>query len=368
MRHSSARFLVALVCALGIASPVAASTGRLAGLGLPGDYLDDFTATRTYLSGVVSARDLVWVNPSEDAGMGAMLHGTLGAFAVNLNRHAMGLGGSAAGDFDPSSLPPSPVNLSGESLDLTWGHVLAGGAFGLRVRRSHQSDEAAGTVGGSDSWNLLEWGAGLGWRLGSKADAEVSGFLQRRTFENDTYTDDGGRGHLLAARIRTRMSPRLTVTTAARLYAIDLSILHREVAALGRVDRLAGWTAGCAGDWRLAEDDHLVLGVEFSNHRREDASSAQENAQLPRLFMGLESGFTNWCTLRFGAGNAIWPRAEQYGGEVRRSSRWYGTSGIGLHQGRWTLDASIEASSFDGLVGQVLNGVPFQHVSATYSF
>jgi hypothetical protein len=53
---------------------------------------------------------------------------------------------------------------------------------------------------------------------------------------------------------------------------------------------------------------------------------------------------------------------------VTRSSRWYGTSGIGLHLGRWTLDASIEASSFDGLVGQVLNGAPFQHVSATYSF
>ena len=75
-----------------------ASSARLAGLVVPGDYVQDETGRFTYLSAHATQGGMVWAEPSasDNNAMGAVVPGllgkNLGTFAVNLRRWAPSLG------------------------------------------------------------------------------------------------------------------------------------------------------------------------------------------------------------------------------------------------------------------------------------
>jgi hypothetical protein len=347
--------LVAVVPAVAFAS-----TGRIEGLGVPGDYVKDFTGTRTYLSGVTSVGNLIWVNPSDNAGMGAVLQnlfdGRFGTFAININETAMGLGASTAGDW----------NNSGESLDLTWGHKMGTGSLGVRFNRSYESfDGPPATEGnGAFSRNIMGFGAGYGWSMNANTDVEVSALYQSRTFDNGTTNEDGGVSYLVSGRAMMKAGSNLNVTPVIKMYSWDLSTATGTTVAS---DKITGWSAGVAGNWALGSSDLFVFGCEFSNDKEEAGTNEAKVSAMPAVFMGLESSVNNWLTLRFGAGNTLQARFEA-NGVASKFNTWYGTAGAGVKVGSFQFDATMNPAVYDGAVNEVLNGTPFSTVSATYSF
>jgi len=344
-----------------------ASTGRIAGLGVSTDYVKDFTGTRTYLSGVTAVGNLVWVNPSDNAGMGAVLQnlwdGRFGTFAVNINNTAMGLGASTAGD----------VNTSGESVDLTWGHKMGDGSLGVRVNRSFESTEVPGNPvvegNGTLSRNINGIGVGYGWPMNDNADVELSALYQNRTFDNGAgLTEDGGAAWQVAGRAMMKAGGNLMLVPVVKLRSFDLSTITAGAPAVTTTDKRTSWAAGLAGNWTVGSDDLFILGAEFSNSTVDNGTNKSKDSSMPAVFMALEGGVNSWLTLRFGAGNTLFNRGEDFAGVVTKTNTFNSFMGAGVKLGSFMMDASVAPTFWNGAVNDVLNGAPFANVSATYSF
>src|SRR5512134_3746161 len=104
MMHQIKRFIVVAAVACMVPAVAFASTARMTGLNVPGDYVKDYTGMFTYLSSVNSTGNLVYAetgtmigwNTIQDRGMGAVLpnlfDGRAGVWALHLRRYHPALG------------------------------------------------------------------------------------------------------------------------------------------------------------------------------------------------------------------------------------------------------------------------------------
>lgn len=353
--------LLALVAVLPTAA--FASASRISGMNVPGDYVKDYTGIHTYVSGVSSVGNLIWVNPSDNQGMGAVLQnlfgGRFGTFAVNINNDAMGLGQSTAGDVQTTA---------GESIDLTWGRKMGSGSFGVRVNRSYSSLEtAAGTVEGLYGRNIMGFGAGYGWALNANTDVELSALYQNRSFKTATATENGGVAYQVAGRAMTKAGSGLNLTTAVKISSFDMST-ETVPGGVVTTNKTSNWSAGMAGNWTLGSNDLFVFGAEFSNSQNDNGTAKAKVSLMPAVFMGLETGVNSWLTLRFGASNSVTARGENFVGDVVKTDTFSFNTGAGVKVGTLQFDATVTPAFYNGAVNNVLNGNPFANVSATYTF
>src|SRR5436190_7751425 len=106
MHKRMTRILSAISLLVVIPTAAFASSSRIAGLGVPGDYVKDYTGIFTYVSGVSSVGNLVYAEPNTDPAvggqaMGAVLgnlwEGRMGTWALHMRRFSPALGQSTFG-------------------------------------------------------------------------------------------------------------------------------------------------------------------------------------------------------------------------------------------------------------------------------
>ncbi len=395
------RLLIPVVLSLAALIPsfALASSARLEGLNVPGDYVKDAAGVHTYLSGLATQSDRVWIDPTPGGrtSMGASLSklwdGRTGTWQLNLRRFAPSLGGELVGDpIATSALGFRDPNLTGQSLDLMWGHRLGNGSFGMRLNRSFISNESpAGKTEGDgnlarDVWGL---GAGYGFNFGEGRDAELSLLWQQRTFKGTDFTtpslaeDAGSNSFLIAGRAFVRTSGTLTVVPNARLWQFDLAAADAGGAVTDAL--LSGWQVGLAGNWTIGSNDLFVLGAQFLNNRNEQTSPGNPQQVViekyyPNVFMALETQVNSWLTLRFGAQEAISHIDDRNVGlpapvqSIAKSHAFSLSTGATVKVGALVFDATLDPAFYNNPVsGTFNNGLgglnpPFAHVSATYAF
>ncbi len=401
MHKNMSRIFAALACLAVIPAVAFASSSRLQGMNVPGDYVKDYTGVFTYVSGVGSVGNLVYVEPgnfTNDNGMGAILgnlwEGRLGTWGVNLRRFSPTLGQAFSSDplttsfdFNGSGLGSDP-NSNGEAFDLLWGHKMGTGSLGLRLNRSFISHEVtAGTAEGNGNGGRNVWGlgAGFGFAMNSNTDVEVSALFQNRSFKGtdintpSTAADDGGSTYMISARAMKKAAGNLTLTPVVKYYKFDLS--STTAANVATDDQLSGWQVGLAGNWALASDDLFVLGAQFVGNKRETTvgtgpTTTDSETYYPNVFMALETHTNSWLTLRFGAQNAMMYSAKNGSGApavtVTDKAHTFSYSiGATVKAGSMAFDAVMNPLFYNNPVGATFNnglGIPFTRVSATYSF
>jgi hypothetical protein len=367
-----------------------ASPARVAGLNVPGDYIKDYTGIYTYISGVNSVGNLVYVEPTPgNQSMGAVLgnlwDGRLGTWSIHLREFHPALGQAIA--FDPittSNLFGDP-NTAGEAIDIMWGRRMGAGNLGIRLNRTFQSfDDGTDQIDGAGNTgrNILGLGVGYGFAMNENTDIEVSGIWQDRSFEDPTAgvgtpaVDDGGTTYQIAGRAMMKAGPSLLIMPVAKLYSFDVSSLDGTPApAVATEIKLSGWQLGLAGNWTIGTDDLFVLGAQFVGNTAKSTVGAAPTVETsetyyPNVFMALETHVTSWLTFRFGAQNAFLYTIKQDPIEAKLHTFTY-NMGTGVKLGSLQLDATLESGFWNNPIANSWNnpgGSPFGRVSATYSF
>lgn len=383
--------LAALVPSFALASPA-----RISGLNVPGDYVRDNTGMFTYLSAVASSPNQVWIQPDGgEQAMGAVLgnlwDGRTGTWALHLRRFAPQLGQALLADPPMTSqfgfIDP---NVTGQAVDLMWGHKAGKGTLGLRFNRSFTSLEtpAGGTEGnGNTGRNVFGLGAGYGFSFGEGRDAEVSLLWQQRSFRGDDAVtpsaakDAGANSFLIAGRAFMRTSGTLTVVPSVKLYQFDLAAANAGGAVTDAL--ISGWQAGVAGNWTIGSDDLFVLGAQFLNNRSEQTNPGNPQQSIvekyyPNAFMALETRVNPWLQLRFGAQEAVYYVVDRKVGlpvptpQLLVQHAFTFNTGATVKAGGLVFDATLDSQFYNNPVAATLNnGVgsgPFARVSATYGF
>ena len=359
--------ITALVATIAILPVVAqASTSRLQGMALQGDYTKDYTAIYGWpssLTGVGNlvygelANDLVNLNTSNpysyERAMGAVLtnlwDGRFGTWGIHLREETPSLGQGDQMTGPNPGAGGSDINSNGnEQFDIMWGKNFGSTSFGLRVNRSFMSleDEIPGTTSlfeadgpgtanqGDNNLarNVLGVGAGIGFEMNENTSTEFSVLYQTRTFENSStsgattnaYQDNGGTTYMVQGRMMWKWQPNILVVPVAKFYSFDLSNEFVNGATTTSFDnKLSGWQVGVAGNWALGSNDLFVLGVQVAQNKLDtendvfnlnsgvlsgfsftDDFQATETF-MPNIFMALETQINSWLTLRMGAQKAV---------------------------------------------------------------
>lgn len=363
MFNRTSRFIIgaALLAALPVVAQ--ASTSRLEGMSLPGDYTKDYTAIYGWPSSIVGVGNLVYGELGNqlyvpatrqprtyERSMGAVLpnlwDGRYGIWALHLHETTPGLGqGDVIAGNNPGQSGHDPNENNNEAFDLMWGKKFGNTNFGLRLNRSFEKGEvsvpgvttdfefdgnAALNQGTPDlARNILGIGGGLGFAMSDKTTAEVSVLYQTRTFENvasanNKFQDNGGSTYLLQGRLMWKWQPNVLVVPVVKVYNYDLGTKQTNGANVTTYDNsLKGWSAGLAGNWALGSNDLFVLGGTFAQNTLDqqndvfglrsgvlsgaftsDTLKAKETAS-PNVFMALETQVNSWLTLRFGANKGV---------------------------------------------------------------
>jgi hypothetical protein len=392
----SALSLLAVLPAGALASPA-----RVDALNVPGDYIKDYTGIYTYVSGVNSVGNLVYAEPGANAeAMGAVLgnlfEGRLGTWGIHLRRFHPNLGQPTSLDPMTTSIVGIPVlgafddpNVNGESLDLMWGKKMGNGNLGLRFNRSNISfEDPTGQAEGDANLgrNVMGLGAGFGFQMNANTDVELAGHYQDRNFKGTDFNtpsaaeDDGGTTYLVAARAMMKSGGNLMWVPVGRIYSFDLTSV---TAANVRTEAtMSGYEVGIAGNWAIASDDLIVVGLNFVGNKLEVTPAATPPTTLnetfyPNLFLAIESHVNSWLTLRFGAQNAVlYSTKSETGSPVQtvtvKDHAFTYNMGAGVKLGTFMLDATLTPNFWNNPIGAVWNNglgaAPFPRVSATYSF
>ena len=403
MHKRMTRILSAISLLVVIPTVAFASTSRVAGLNVPGDYIKDYTGIFTYVSGVNTVGNLVYTEPNtanEALGtvLGNLWEGRMGTWGLHLRRFQPALGQSVAGNQVATTAFPAifgDPNVNGEALDLMWGHKMGSGNLGLRYNRSFISRETsvapAGTNegNGNNGRNVWGLGAGFGFALNPSADVEVAGNFQNRSFKGtslagppDAAADDGGSTYLVAGRAFVKGGANVMWVPVARIYSFDLSSV--DVAAVHTDSKISGWELGGAGNWSIGSDDLFVLGLQVvGNHAQTTVGTNPKTEQnetfYPNAFAGIETHVNSWLTLRFGAQNAVLYSLKNEnvpnpaaGTVTLKQHVFTYNMGAGVKLGSLMLDGTLAPGFWNNPISGVFNNglgtAPFPRVSATYSF
>lgn len=446
MFHRSFRLLVGAVVLAALPSVVSASTGRLEGMALPGDYTKDYTAIYGWPSCINNVGNLIYAEVGNDLGrqvtafdgvpnnaeraMGAVLpnlwDGRYGVWGIHLREQTPSLG---QGDVLQSNDPNDNQN---ESFDLMWGRKFGTTSFGLRLNRSYAKNEfeipsvtttlefdpnGVNNLGDANlARNVFGLGAGLGFEMSDKTQAEVSLLWQNRSFNADEsaankYTDNGNTTYQFAGRIMWKWQPNVLVIPVAKLYSFDLSQkvvgnpISTALAPGSYANTLKGWQVGVAGNWSLGSNDLFVLGAQVAQNKIDqesdifglnstgaigarnfsDTLTVTENF-YPNVFMALETQVNHWLTLRFGANKAVMHTLKVEGNNAAftpsqtltiKDSPFGMNIGAGVKVGSLMFDAVLDNRFYLNPVAQVMGNVnagyqggprTFTKVSATYSW
>ncbi|MBK7367281.1 MAG: hypothetical protein IPJ04_05015 [Candidatus Eisenbacteria bacterium] len=310
--HKGTRVIATAALALMVPAIAAASTARLSGLNVPGDYVKgDYTGMYTYLSEVNSVGNLAYVEGGSiereltDHAVGAVLPGLFdgkyGVWSFHLRQTHPALGQSS--NFAPISTghDSRDPNYGGEAFDIIWGHKMGNGNLALRLNRSFESyDDGTvteeGNNNGNGGRNILGFGGGYGWDMNASTQVEVGVLYQQRTFDEGPsgYADNGGTNLLVAARAFRKASGNLTIIPAVKYWSQDYSYTDNETTT-NYDQKLSGWQAGMAGNWTVGSDDLLVFGANFAQNKL-DFGDGDENTQtfMPNVFMALETHLNPW--------------------------------------------------------------------------
>jgi hypothetical protein len=397
MHKRMTRILSAISLLVVVPTVAFASSSRVAGLNVPGDYIKDYTGMFTYVSGVNTVGNLVYTEPNTgNEALGAVLgnlwEGRMGTWALHLRRFAPDLGQSVSGNSISTTAIPGlfgDPNTNGEALDLMWGHKMGSGNLGLRYNRSFVSNEtAAGTAEGTGTTGRNIWGlgAGFGFAMNPNTDVEIAGDFQNRSFKGQpvappaAVADNGGSTYLVAARAFMKGGANVMWVPVARIYSFDLS--STDAAAVNTDAKISGWEVGGAGNWSIGSDDLFVLGLQVVGNHAESTVGANPKQEAnetfyPNAFMAIETHVNSWLTLRFGAQNAVLYSLKNETGApvvtttVKQHVFSY-NMGAGVKLASLMLDATLAPGFWNNPVSGVWNnglgGAPFPRVSATYSF
>lgn len=398
MHNRVMRSAVTALLALMVPAAALASSARVEGMNVPGDYLKDYTGIYTYLSGINNVGNLVYAdagdwNGSFERQVGAVLpnlwDGKMGVWAIHLREAQPALGQATdEGSLNPSNIGlGSDPNFAGEAFDIMWGHKLGGGTLGLRLNRSFFSFDNGTTTaegGGNTNRNVLGIGAGVGFDLNPNASIEVSGLFQNRSFDNGTgFADDGGTAYQFAARGMWKMGSNAVLIPVIKVFNFDLSTTNGGVSSENKIN---GWQFGAAGNWEVGSGDLLVLGAQFAgNHQKTSAgggpTSEVNETYYPNLFLSFETHVNSWLTLRAGAQNAAFysVKNEPAGGPTttEKDMVFSFLMGAGVKLSNVQLDATLDSAFPHNPFAQLWGGnsavfedgeVPFPHVTATYTW
>jgi hypothetical protein len=396
MHKRMTRILSAISLLVVIPTVAFASSSRVAGLNVPGDYIKDYTGMFTYVSGVNTVGNLVYTEPNTGnealgAVLGNLFEGRMGTWAIHMRRFSPALGQSMRGNPIATTglLGVQDPNTNGEALDLMWGHKMGSGNLGLRYNRSFISNElAAGTSEGNGNGARNNWGlgAGFGFQMNPNTDVEIAGDFQNRSFKGanfntpDAAADNGGSTYLVAARAFVKGGANVMWVPVGRIYSFDLSEVSN--AAVNTDRKLSGWEVGGAGNWSIGSDDLFVLGLNVvGNHFEETVGAGAKDETnetfYPNAFAGIETHVNSWLTLRFGAQNAVLYSIKNEAGNptVTQTVKEHVFSynmGAGVKLSSLMLDATLAPGFWNNPVSGVWNNglgsAPFPRVSATYSF
>ena len=373
--HKGTRVIATAALALMVPAIAAASTARMSGLNVPGDYVKgDYTGMYTYLSEVNSVGNLAYVEAGSiereltDHAVGAVLPGLFdgkyGVWSFHLRQTHPALGQSS--NFGPISTGDDSrdPNYAGEAFDIIWGHKMGNGNLALRLNRSFVSYDDGTTTeegDGNSRRNILGFGGGYGWDMNANTSVEIGVLYQQRSFDEGPtgYTDNGGTNMLVAARAFRKASGNLTVIPAVKYWSQDYSYTDNETST-NYDQKLSGWQAGLAGNWTVGSDDLLVFGANFAQNKG-DFGDGDENTQtfMPNVFMALETHLNPWLTFRAGAQNAMFYSYSQKftGGEDKWKEHYFSFNlGTTVKLGNLVFDATLDPAFLQNPFAQLMGG------------
>lgn len=381
MMHQLKRFIVVAAVASMIPAVAFASTARINGLGIPGDYTKDYTGMFTYLSSVNSVGNLVYAETGTlfgstaigDRGMGAVLpnlfDGKAGVWAIHMRHYNPALGQSwflspingGFNSFDPN------FNTNGsESFDLMWGHRMGAANVALRMNRQFESfDDGTATEegNGNNGRNITGFGGGVGFDMNPNTTVEVGAQFQSRTFDEGDApgdeTEDGGSAYLVAARAWMKMGGNLTMVPVVKLWSLDQSFTDGTTTT---EDKLSGWQAGLAGNWAVGHDDLFVFGAQLIGNKEDMGDLEYTETLVPNLFMALETHLNPWLTFRAGAQQSVFASYKQKDSSPGGVTQTYKVSdfmfmmGTTVKMGNVQFDAVLDPSFFNNPFAQLMGG------------
>jgi hypothetical protein len=369
MNFHRKQILVGAALLMALPSLAFASSSRLEGMSLPGDYTKDYTAFYSWPACITDVGNLVYGELGDansavglQRAMGAVLpnlwDGRFGVWSLNVRERQYQVG-QASNSSQPGrgALGLDPNSNSNQSFDLNWGKKFGTNSFGLQFNRSHYelTDELSGTTttlasgigaypptpwpaaGGSPlARNITGFGAGLSFEMSSKTTTEVSALFQSRTYEasvtgGSKFEDNGGSNYILGGRAMWKWQPNVVVVPVVKYYSFDLGQKATVAGVTTTSDNtLTGWQAGLAGNWAIGSNDLFVLGGTFAGNTLDQendvlgviaavnaaspgagndfngAAKAKITESLaPEVFMALETQINSWLTIRFGANKGV---------------------------------------------------------------
>lgn len=422
-----------LASVLLIAFPVVAgaSTARVAGLGIQGDYIKDYTGVYTYLSNMCCIGNVVygelgnWNSDSDtdDKAVGAFLSnlwdGKYGAFGIHLREEIRQLGqGDANTPIGADGSWDANANTS-HSFDIMWGKKFGAMSLGLGLNRAYARLEGDPTIYDGefgayndikgDVWrtsgpldlnyhrNVLGFSGGLGYEMSPKFNVEGSILYQSRTFDaKDTtgieYTNDGSGAYLVAVRGMWQWQPNVLVVPVVRFYSISSKVKYADPNAETPLtpeekspisDTHSGWQAGFAGNWTLNQNDLFVLGATFGSETDKNKGNNDglydnkyEYTFMPIVFAALETHVNSWLTARFGAQQGAF-YTDKYTNNLTKNVTkdhysWFDMMmGVGVKLGTLQLDATLNPDFVHNgpyLISGESTSEMFSKVTATYTF
>lgn len=308
---------VCVATVLALAAPLAAqaSTSRLQGMSLPGDYTTDYTAIYGWPSSITGVGSLVYGevgsfrpqlapaaggNALSERAMGTVLpnlwEGRFGVWALHLRELTPALGQGDAQTAPGTGNAFDPNLHANQSIDLGWGKKFGTKSLGLRLTHSNNSlvEEVPGTTltfkqddalnsiidtgNPSQRRNVTGLGGGLGFDMNAKTTAEVSFLFESRTFENSASGTGAFKNHekasgnfLVAGRLMHKAAPNLTLFPVVKYYSYDLSTTHDvtgpPAVTVDSTNTMKGWQVGLAGNWTLGSNDLFVLGATVAQNK-----------------------------------------------------------------------------------------------------
>jgi hypothetical protein len=377
MNHQIKRFIVVAAVACMVPAVAFASTARMTGLNIPGDYTKDYTGMFTYLSSVNSTGNLVYAEAGSmdgyytngDQAMGAVLpnlfDGKAGVWAIHMRQYHPALGQSWWGAPINGGFDSFDPNTSGESFDVMWGHKMGSANLGLRLNRTFYSNDNGTTTSegfGNNGRNILGFGAGLGFDMNPNTAIEVSAQFQTRTFDNGgtpATTEDGGTGYLVAARGWSKSSSNLTCVPVVKMWSLDQSTTNGTTSV---EDKLSGWQLGGAGNWAVGHDDLFVFGAQFVGNKEKMDTDEYTESLMPNIFMALETHLNSWLTFRAGAQQSVfatYKHKDSSVGGVTTSSKGSDFSfamGTTVKLGNVQFDAVLDPAFLNNPFAQLMGG------------